>query len=38
MGETASTLAHELKQPLTSANNYLAVLKRVSKGPEQSKS
>jgi len=28
MGETASTLAHELKQPLTSANNYLAVLKK----------
>jgi len=29
MGETASTLAHELKQPLTSATNYLAVLKNL---------
>jgi len=29
MGETASTLAHELKQPLTSTNNYLAVLKKI---------
>ncbi|MEO8300444.1 MAG: ATP-binding protein [Rhizomicrobium sp.] len=29
MGETASTLAHELKQPLTGATNYLAVLKNL---------
>jgi signal transduction histidine kinase len=29
MGETAAMLAHEVKQPLTAAQNYLSVLKRL---------
>lgn len=34
MGETASMLAHELNQPLTAAQNYLAVLRRSFVVPE----
>ncbi|GAA0548913.1 hypothetical protein GCM10008941_31020 [Rhizomicrobium palustre] len=39
MGETSAMLAHEINQPLTAANNYLSVLRRVldSDNPEKAK-
>jgi C4-dicarboxylate-specific signal transduction histidine kinase len=35
MGQTTVALAHEVKQPLTAASNYLAVLKNISAGGGQ---
>ncbi len=34
MGQMGSTLAHELNQPLTAVNNYLAALRRMVAGPQ----
>jgi two-component system sensor kinase FixL len=33
MGQMASTLAHELNQPLTAVTNYLSALRRMTAGP-----